>query len=64
MTSNRLKCSWCGARKEQTAETKCRPMRDYTDEYTCPMDNVKTDKAGWFVRNLPYEYRTDDADRI
>lgn len=49
----KLKCSWCGAMKEQTAAYKCRPQRGYDDEYDCPMSYVKTDNSGWFVDSNP-----------
>lgn len=47
--AKRFKCPDCGAMKEQTAAKKCRPVRDCTDEYSCPMDNAKTDEEGWFI---------------
>lgn len=47
--AKRIQCSRCGARKEQTAETKCKPIRTITDEYTCPMDYVATDDEGYFI---------------
>jgi hypothetical protein len=47
--ATRIPCPRCGAKNEQTAESKCQPIRDYTDEYTCPMTYVKTDSNGYFI---------------
>ena len=35
----RAPCPQCGARTYRQAETRCRPTRDMTDEYTCPGDD-------------------------
>jgi predicted RNA-binding Zn-ribbon protein involved in translation (DUF1610 family) len=49
MEYKRVKCPKCGAMKEQAAEKKCRPVRDYTDEYTCPSENFLVDRRGFFI---------------
>lgn len=45
----RAPCPRCGARTLRQAETRCRPQRDFTDEYVCPSgDEADVDEHGFF----------------
>lgn len=45
---SRQPCPKCGAVTEKEAETKCQPVRDFTDEYTCP-GGERADAEGFIL---------------
>lgn len=52
MVRKYLSCPWCKCRTAQGAEIKCKPTRDYSDEWSCPMSDAKEDEKGRFYTDV------------